>query len=195
MPDWPDRWPPGAVDELVALLLEGHRAIPVLESLDQYSLIERIFPEWAPVRAKPQRNAYHRFTVDRHLWEAAANSAQLAERVQRPDLLVLGALLHDIGKGLPGDHTDVGMDLVKTSIGPRLGLSQPDTDVIVSMVEHHLLLPDVAMRRDLSDPATIALVASQVGDAQRLELLHALTESDSKAVSYTHLTLPTICSV
>ena len=181
MPDWPDRWPPGAVDELVALLLEGHRAIPVLESLDQYSLIERIFPEWAPVRAKPQRNAYHRFTVDRHLWEAAANSAQLAERVQRPDLLVLGALLHDIGKGLPGDHTDVGMDLVKTSIGPRLGLSQPDTDVIVSMVEHHLLLPDVAMRRDLSDPATIALVASQVGDAQRLELLHALTESDSKA--------------
>ena len=57
MPDWPDRWPPGAVDELVALLLEGHRAIPVLESLDQYSLIERIFPEWAPVRAKPQRNA------------------------------------------------------------------------------------------------------------------------------------------
>ena len=105
----------------------------------------------------------------------------LAERVQRPDLLVLGALLHDIGKGLPGDHTDVGMDLVKTSIGPRLGLSQPDTDVIVSMVEHHLLLPDVAMRRDLSDPATIALVASQVGGAQRLELLHALTESDSKA--------------
>jgi [protein-PII] uridylyltransferase len=73
------------------------------------------------------------------------------------------------------------MDLVKTSIGPRLGLSQPDTDVIVSMVEHHLLLPDVAMRRDLSDPATISSVASQVGDAQRLELLHALTESDSKA--------------
>ena len=96
MPDWPARWPAGSVDELVAVLLEGHRAIPVLESLDQHSLIERIFPEWAPVRAKPQRNAYHRFTVDRHLWEAAANAAELADRVQRPDLLVLGALLHDI---------------------------------------------------------------------------------------------------
>jgi len=181
MPDWPDRWPAGAVDELVALLLEGHRAIPVLESLDQHSLIERIFPEWAPVRAKPQRNAYHRFTVDRHLWEAAANAAELADRVQRPDLLVLGALLHDIGKGLPGEHTEVGMDLVASSIGPRFGLSEADTDVIVAMVEHHLLIPDVAMRRDLSDPATIASVAGQVGDAQRLELLHALTESDSKA--------------
>lgn len=181
MPDWPARWPAGAVDELVAVLLEGHRAIPVLESLDQHSLIERIFPEWAPVRAKPQRNAYHRFTVDRHLWEAAANAAELADRVQRPDLLVLGALLHDIGKGLPGEHTEVGMDLVATSIGPRFGLSEADTDVIVAMVEHHLLLPDVAMRRDLSDPATIAAVAGQVRDAQRLELLHALTESDSKA--------------
>ena len=72
------------------------------------------------------------------------------------------------------------MDLVKTSIGPRLGLSQPDTDVIVSMVEHHLLLPDVAC---VATSATLrpSLVASQVGDAQRLELLHALTESDSKA--------------
>jgi [protein-PII] uridylyltransferase len=73
------------------------------------------------------------------------------------------------------------MDLVASSIGPRFGLSEADTDVIVAMVEHHLLIPDVAMRRDLSDPATIASVAGQVGDAQRLELLHALTESDSKA--------------
>lgn len=181
MPEWPDTWSAGAVDDLVALLLEGHAAIPVLESLDQRALIERILPEWKPVRSRPQRNAYHRFTVDRHLWEATANAAALADRVQRPDLLVLGALFHDIGKGYPGDHTVVGMELVHDRIGPRLGLGSADIDVLVAMVEHHLLLPDVAMRRDLSDPATIAQVAEAVGDPVRLELLHALTEGDSKA--------------
>ena len=74
---WPGNWPVGATDELVALLLEGHRAIPVLEALDQRELFSRLLPEWEPVRSKPQRNAYHRFTVDRHLWEAAANAAEI----------------------------------------------------------------------------------------------------------------------
>ncbi|MGA1438959.1 MAG: [protein-PII] uridylyltransferase [Ilumatobacteraceae bacterium] len=180
VPQWPDRWPAGAIDELVALLLEGHRAIPVLEALDQRGLLTRMLPEWAPVRSRPQRNAYHRFTVDRHLWEAAANAAELADRVGRPDLLVLGALFHDIGKGYPGDHTEVGMDLFR-DLGPRLGLVERDVAVIVAMIEHHLLLPDAAVRRDLSDPVTIRSVADAVRDHERLELLHALTIADSKA--------------
>ena len=177
---WPGTWPVGATDDLIALLLEGHRAIPVLESLDQRDLIARLLPEWAPVRSRPQRNAYHRFTVDRHLWEAAANAAGLVHRVTRPDLLVLGALLHDLGKGYPGDHTDVGMDLVRR-VGPKLGLAPADVEVLVTMVEQHLLLPDVAMRRDLTDPATIEHVAAAVGTVEVLDLLHALTEADSLA--------------
>ena len=164
----------------MALLREGHRAIPVLETLDQRELLTRLLPEWAPVRSKPQRNAYHQFTVDRHLWEAAANASRLVDRVSRPDLLVLGALFHDIGKGLPGDHTEVGMDLVRV-IGPKLGLAAADVDVLVAMVQHHLLLPDVAVRRDLADPATIGAVADAVGTVEVLELLHALTEADSLA--------------
>jgi [protein-PII] uridylyltransferase len=177
---WPGRWPVGAAGEVVALLLEGHRAIPVLEALDQRELMARFLPEWAPVRSKPQRNAYHRFTVDRHLWEAAANAAELADRVSRPDLLVLGALLHDLGKGYPGDHTEAGIELVR-AIAPRLGLPPADVDTLAAMVEHHLLLPDVAMRRDLADEATIQMVADTIGSVERLDLLHALTEADSKA--------------
>ena len=180
VPQWPSVWPAGAIDKLVALLLEGHRAIPVIESLDQRGLITRMLPEWEPVRSRPQRNAYHRFTVDRHLWEAAANAAELADRVSRPDLLVLGALFHDIGKGYPGDHTEVGMVLVR-ELGPRLRLAERDVDVLVAMVEHHLLLPDVAVRRDLSDPATIQSVADAVGSQEVLELLHGLTIADSIA--------------
>jgi [protein-PII] uridylyltransferase len=177
---WPGRWPVGATDELIALLLEGHRAIPVLEALDQRELVARFLPEWEPVRSKPQRNAYHRFTVDRHLWEAAANAAGLADRVGRPDLLVIGTLLHDLGKGYPGDHTEIGIDLVR-EITPRLGFGPHDVEILVAMVEHHLLLPDVAMRRDLTDEATIQGVADAVGSVEVLDLLHALTEADSKA--------------
>ncbi len=177
---WPGSWPVGATDELVALLLEGHSAIGVLETLDQRGLISRLLPEWEPVRSRPQRNAYHRFTVDRHLWEAAANAAALIDRVARPDLLVLGALFHDLGKGYPGDHTVAGQELVR-AIGPRLGLSAADVEVLDLLVEHHLLLPDVAMRRDLTDHATLSLVADAVGSVEVLDLLHALTEADSKA--------------
>lgn len=177
---WPGAWPVGATDDLIALLLEGHRAIPVLESLDQRDLVARLLPEWSPVRSRPQRNAYHRFTVDRHLWEAAANASELAGRVTRPDLLVLGALFHDLGKGYPGDHTVVGMELVRV-VGPKLGLVPNDVDVLVAMVEHHLLLPDVAMRRDLTDAATIRQVAKAVKNVEVLDLLHALTEADSLA--------------
>jgi [protein-PII] uridylyltransferase len=177
---WHHRWPDGALDELVALLRQGHRAIDVLEALDQRGLLVRLLPEWAPVRSRPQRNAYHRFTVDRHLWEAAANAAALSDRVGRPDLLVLAALFHDLGKGSAGDHTAAGMELVRT-IGPRLGLDDRSVAVLVRLVQHHLLLPDVAVRRDLADPATIRRVADAVGDAGTLELLHALTEADSLA--------------
>ena len=121
--------PPPAVpwsDELratlVRVLATGPPAIPALEALDQRRLLERYLPEWAAVRNKPQRNPYHRFTVDRHLLEATANAATMAHRVSRVDLLLIGTLLHDIGKGFPGDHTEVGMVVVR-DIGTRLGFS------------------------------------------------------------------------
>lgn len=178
--DLPDPWPADARDALVALLGTGRAAIPVLEALDQRCLLTRILPEWEAVRSRPQRNAYHRFTVDRHLCETAANAAALTRKVARPDLLLVGALLHDIGKGYPGDHTDVGVEMVGR-IGARLGFPPADVEVLVNLVRHHLLLPDVATRRDLDDPATIAAVAEAVGDRDTLELLAALTEADGVA--------------
>ena len=179
-PVWPEPWPAGASDDLVALLLEGEAAIPVLESLDQRNLLVRVLPEWAPVRSKPQRNAFHRFTVDRHLWQTVANAAEMSQRVSRPDLLVLGALFHDLGKGYPGDHTEAGVELFAT-IGARMGLSEHDQSVVSALIDNHLLLADVATRRDLSDDATITMVADRLGSMLVLELLHVLTEADSRA--------------
>ncbi len=176
----PDPWPPETRQALVRVLAAGHPAVDALEELDQEHLLVRILPEWSAVRHKPQRNAYHRFTVDRHLLEAAANAADLADRVDRPDLLVVGALLHDIGKGYPGDHTVVGIELVGT-IARRMGFPPADVDTLVAMCRHHLLLPDTATRRDLDDPTTVETVARAVGDRRTLALLAALTEADSLA--------------
>jgi [protein-PII] uridylyltransferase len=183
-PELPDPWPAGAREALVELLSAGPPAIRAIEALDQLGVWVRILPEWEPVRSRPQRNAYHRFTVDRHLCEAAVNAAGLVDRVSRPDLLVLGALLHDIGKGRAGDHTEVGIELVGR-IGPRMGLPPEDVATLVALVRHHLLLPDIATRRDLDDPATISSVARAVGDRATLELLDALTEADSLATGPT----------
>ena len=179
-PVFPDPWPAGASDDLVALLLEGAAAIPVFESLDQRNLLVRVLPEWAPVRSRPQRNAFHRYTVDRHLWQTVANAARLADGVVRPDLLVLGALFHDLGKGYPGDHTEVGVELFAV-IGARMGLTESDQAVVTSLIDNHLLLADVATRRDLSDDATIDMVAGRLGSTLVLDLLRALTEADSLA--------------
>ncbi|MDQ3977983.1 MAG: [protein-PII] uridylyltransferase [Actinomycetota bacterium] len=173
-------WPDEARRALLRLLGAGRDAIPVLEALDQKGLLVRLVPEWEKVRSLPQRNAYHRFTVDRHLCEAAAEAAGLAARVHRPDLLLLGAWLHDIGKGFEGDHTDAGIPVAER-IATRMGFPSADVRVLGTMVRHHLLLPDAATRRDVQDPATVATVAEAVGDRRTLELLHALTEADSIA--------------
>jgi [protein-PII] uridylyltransferase len=179
-PDVVTPWPDELRDTLVRVLSAGPAAIPALEALDQRRLFERYLPEWASVRNKPQRNPYHRFTVDRHLLEATANAATMAHRVNRVDLLLLGTLLHDIGKGYPGDHTDVGM-VVAGDIATRMGLPPGDVATIVMMVRLHLLLPDTATRRDLDDPATAQRVADEVGDRPTLDLLAVMVEADSLA--------------
>jgi len=180
VPEAPDPWPAEMRGALVRALAAGPPAIAALEALDQRGLLVRALPEWAAVRNRPQRNAYHRFTVDRHLLEAAAQAAALTDRVSRPDLLVVGSLLHDIGKGFPGDHTDVGVRIVAVVAG-RMGFPPEDVAVLVDLVRNHLLLAEAATRRDLDDPATLDTVAAAVHDETRLELLAALTEADSLA--------------
>ncbi|HEX4216735.1 MAG TPA: [protein-PII] uridylyltransferase [Acidimicrobiales bacterium] len=176
----PVPWPDDLRETLVRVLATGRPAIAALEALDQRDLFARFLPEWLAVRNKPQRNAYHRFTVDRHLLEATANAATLAHRVGRPDLLLIATLLHDIGKGFTGDHTQVGIEVV-AEIAERMGFGPDDVGVLVSLVRLHLLLPEMATRRDLDDPATAERVAKEVGDRLTLDLLAALVEADSQA--------------
>jgi [protein-PII] uridylyltransferase len=176
----PVPWPAEAREELLTLLGAGESTIAVWEALEAEGLITQLLPDWERVRCRPQRNPVHTWTVDRHLVEAAVKASALTRRVGRPDLLLIAALLHDIGKGWPGDHSVAGETIAK-DVAARIGFDRADVAVIATLVRHHLLLIETATRRDLDDPATVASVAEVVGSAGTLELLHALTEADALA--------------
>ncbi|MER7520246.1 [protein-PII] uridylyltransferase [Streptomyces sp. NPDC126499] len=176
----PVPWPAEAREALVTLLGAGEPAVPVWEALEAEGLVTRLLPDWERVRCRPQRNPVHTWTVDRHLVETAVRAASLTRRVNRPDLLLVAALLHDIGKGWPGDHSVAG-ETIARDLATRIGFDRADVAVIATVVRHHLLLVETATRRDLDDPATVRTVAAAVGTLGALELLHALTEADALA--------------
>ncbi|MEU0028270.1 [protein-PII] uridylyltransferase [Streptomyces sp. NPDC006335] len=176
----PTPWPAEAREQLVTLLGSGQPTIEVWEALEAEGLITRMLPDWERVRCRPQRNAVHIWTVDRHLIETAVRASEFTRRVHRPDLLLVAALLHDIGKGWPGDHSVAG-EIIAKDVAARIGFDRDDVAVLAALVRHHLLLVDTATRRDLEDPATVRSVAEAVGSQGTLELLHALTEADALA--------------
>ncbi len=187
-------WDADALDALVGLLAAGRGAIAAFEALDHVGVLVRLLPEWEHVRARPQRNAYHRFTVDRHSLEAVSECAALLDpddprgagfdgdvaRRARADVLLLAALLHDIGKGRPGDHSVAGVEATRAVAG-RIGLDAAGGELLAWVVRHHLLLADTATRRDLTDERTITRFAEVVGDSDHNALLYALTLGDSRA--------------
>jgi [protein-PII] uridylyltransferase len=168
----------------------GDRAVPVLDALDRVGGLAVVVPGWERVRSLPQRNAYHSHTVDRHLLEAVARCHDLfadagfdgeaARALPRPHLLLLGALFHDIGKGLPGDHSDTGAEIAEESLS-AMGFPDDEIAIVARLVSLHLLMPDVATRRDLSEEAPVARVARLAGDVEVLTLLYLLTIGDSIA--------------
>lgn len=185
------RWDPGLREEFVALLAAGPGLVEVVEVLDHLDLFAAFLPEWAAVRALPQRNPFHTWNVDRHLLQTVVEAAALlaggggreavvARACRRPDLLLLGALLHDIGKGGTGDHSQAGA-AIAARVADRMSFDGADAATLAWLVRDHLRLTEVATRRDLDDPATIAEVAARVGGLERLELLYLLSVADARA--------------
>src|SRR5690606_35169199 len=148
----PAPWPAEAREQLVTLLGSGRPAVDVWEALEAEGLSSRLPPASERVRCRPHR----------------------------PDLLLVAALLHDIGKGWPGDHSVAG-EVIARDVAARIGFDAHDVDVIATLVRHHLLLVETATRRDLDDPATVRAIADAVTTPGTLELLHALPEADALA--------------
>ncbi|MGL5857306.1 MAG: [protein-PII] uridylyltransferase [Angustibacter sp.] len=178
----PRPWPSAAREALGELLAGGPALVGVWEALDLAGLTTRWIPDWAGVRSRPQRTPVHRHTVDRHLVETVVQCAARLREVDRPDLLLVAALLHDIGK-LPGatDHAAVGAPIARR-IAEAVGFPVSDVAVIERLVREHLTLVDLATRRDPDDPRTVeAVVAAVDGRADVLDLLRTLTEADAVA--------------
>ena len=172
---------PAQRDVLVDALAGEHLA-DAYEALDVKGVFSRWVPGWAEIRNRPQRSAVHRFTVDRHQIETVLEAQRFLSRVSRPDLLLVTALLHDLGKR-PGarDHAAEGAPLAETA-ARHLGFDRADARTIATLVREHLTLVGLATGRDLADPSTLRELLRAVDeDLDTLELLRALTEADAIA--------------
>jgi len=167
-----------------------------LRRLNEAGVFGRLVPEFGRVVALMQFNMYHHYTVDEHLIRAVGNvaaiergelkadhplSTDIIKRIKSREALYCAILLHDIAKGLPGDHSDVGAAIAH-SLCPRWGLSRADTDVVAWLVKNHLVMSDTAQRRDISDPKTVRDFVNVVQSPETLRLLLILTVADIRAV-------------
>ena len=178
----PDPWPEGARQLFVRLLAAGPGLRAVWETLEETGAMDRILPEWERIRLLPHASVIHRFTVDRHLVETCIEASTLIRHVGRPDVLMVSALLHDIGKGELTEHSVAGEPIAR-AIATRMGFDERSVDLIGTLVRWHLLLAETASARDPDDPATVARVTERVPDLEALNLLRALTESDARATA------------
>ncbi len=178
----PDPWPDEARDLFVRLLASGPGLLGVWETLDETGALDLVLPEWQRIRLLAHASSVHRFTVDRHVVESCVEAARLIRRVSRPDLLLVAALLHDIGKGTLIDHSVAGEPLA-AEVARRMGFDDEDTATISTLVRRHLLLAETATSRDLDDPETLRLVAASLGRVEVLDLLEVLTEADARATA------------
>jgi [protein-PII] uridylyltransferase len=190
----PYAWTAGGLRAFLELLASGPPGARALEAMDRSHLLVRFLPEWEPVRCRPQRNPYHRSTVDVHLLRTAVSAARslAGEGVEDPmlrvaaasiedrDALLLGALFHDIGKTGGPDHAGTGRRIAAGALD-RMGVGGRTRDDVLFLVRHHLLLSDTGVRRDLADENLVLDVAATVGDPRRLAMLFVLTAADAAA--------------
>lgn len=189
----PFAWTERMRSSFAALLALGQRGAEALEVLDRSGLLSGLIPEWEPVRSRPQRDPYHRYTVDMHLAATVAIAAELldgdrgddtlraaAATVKDRDALLLGALFHDIGKTGEGRHVEVGATKAAVAL-ERMGVPDGTREAAEFLVREHLLLSDTATRRDLTDPNLVMDVAARVGDPERLAMLYLLSVADAEA--------------
>lgn len=186
------KWDDAGRAAFLALLRQGTAALPVLADADHVGLLNALLPEWSRVRGRPQRNPFHRYALDLHGFAAVAALVRVAEgelderharlwaELSDPDLLLLAAFLHDVGKAWPGDHSIVGAKVVRRWM-EHMGFSDARGAALAVLVRHHLLMPDTATRRDLDDDEEIAAMAALAGDVETLDGLYLLSLADARA--------------
>jgi len=186
----------GAVCELfLDICRNWGRVCQTFSEMHELGLLGRYLPEFGALTCLVQYDVYHKFSADQHSLLAVEHLEALApgqsaesegaapvlSEVEKPELLMLGMLLHDIGKAKGHGHVAKGIPLVR-ELTARMGLPAADAAAVEFLVAHHLTMSHVAQRRDIDDPKTVTDFAAVVGDPQRLRMLYLLTYADMRAV-------------
>ncbi len=180
----------------IDLMLTSSNPETVLRRMNEAGVLGRFIPEFGKVVSMMQYNMYHHYTVDEHLLRTVGEvtaiekgtdasslplSTKLIKTLQSRRVLFVAALLHDIAKGLEGDHSILGAEIARR-LCPRFGLDASETDTVAWLIEQHLTMSNTAQSRDLNDPKTIRAFADIVQTPERLKLLLLLTVADIRAV-------------
>jgi [protein-PII] uridylyltransferase len=176
---------------------QPHRTADVLRRMNYYDVLGRYLPAFAKIVGQMQHDLFHVYTVDEHILKVLRNlrrlslpqfehefpfCSQLMRQFDRPDLLYLGALFHDIAKGRGGDHSQLGGHDAREFCRSH-GLARADTEFVAWLVENHLHMSAVAQKQDLSNPEVIKRFAERAGDTRHLTALYLLTVSDIRGTS------------
>ena len=187
---------PHANQAFLETLTSRHNPEWALRMMNEAGVLGRFVPEFGHAVGLMQFNMYHHYTVDEHLIRAIGNLAaiergelkevnpltsDIIKRIQARNVLYCAVLLHDIAKGLPGDHSDVGA-VIAESLCPRLGLTANEAKQVAWLVKNHLVMSDTAQRRDISDPKTVRDFVDHVQSPEMLRMLVILTVADIRAV-------------
>ena len=178
------------------LLLKHGNPERALRRMNELGVLAAFLPEFEPIVAMMQFNMYHSYTVDEHTIQVISNFSRI-ERLELEEelpisteilrdgvdrkVLMVAMLLHDIGKGRDQDHSVLGAQIAR-KVAPRLGLSRNDCDTVEWLVRYHLLMSDMAQKRDIADPRTVRDFAKAVQTVKRLDLLTVLTVCDIRGV-------------
>ena len=189
---------PEVAECFLSILRHSESVAEVLRRMHRWQVLDHYLPEFGKIRSLVRSDRPHQYTVDEHTLYAIENleEATLAQleggqdfldifkEVEKPELLRLAILLHDVGKGVdgPGGHDERGFEMAQAALD-RIGLDTVDKEVVLFLILRHLDMIHTAQRRDLDDPKVIERFAELVQDEQHLKMLYLLTFADMRAVS------------
>ena len=187
------------VSLFIDLLTSPFTLVTQLTRMRKYGVLGRYLPEFGKIVGRMQHDLFHIYTVDAHTMMVIRNMRQFRYRstknhspiayhcvhkIPKPELLYIAGLFHDIGKGRGGNHSELGKEDARAFCA-RHRINRADTDLVVWLVEKHLMMSATAQQKDIYDPQEVKNFAAEVGSEMRLNYLYALTEADIKATNDT----------
>ncbi|MCS4536269.1 [protein-PII] uridylyltransferase [Corynebacterium sp. HS2168-gen11] len=177
----PGRWKKTAASDFFTVLSSAKHTARVILEFDEHGLWAPLVPEWEHIRQLMPREPTHIRTVDRHILATVELCAASSVTVARPDLLLLAALFHDIGKGYNHSHSLVGAAMV-ADMANKLGLSAQDKKVVVALVKYHTFIPKLVATKDIESASVVAEILDALGyNLLAITLMEVLVEADARA--------------